>query len=910
MSLAPVCIAQPKTPEVELAARIVAAKTETERAALLEEKKDLVTPKLARALMAQADRIKFRVGPGESLTIYGLAESIATGAGDKALAANILSGMSDAYLIQSDYPKAIEYAERSLKAGVEAGDKAAQARALGVKASPMYLMGERDAALALFEKSLVLRRELGDKPALAQTLDRLGNFYMEQGEYSRAMEYYQESLRLIEATQDKRGLASSLSHIGLVHFHQANYELALDFLQKGLTLSRAADDKEGIGRGLFNIGVIYSAMGQTELGLKYYFEVLKIAEAIGARGPQVQILSSIGSNYSDLGRYDLALEYLNKSRKLSDELFDKGRSTEILNDLATAYLGRREYDKALEIANQAITQARQLNNLEMLWKALYKAGQAHRALNQPEPAREMFEQAVNIIEMLRTQVAGGEQDSQRLFQQRIETYYAMTELLVSQNKLEEALTYAERAKGRVLLDVLQSGRTSVNKSMTADEQARESKLTHELTVLNSQITRAKQQGQPDGKRLAELEARLQKVRFDHDAFESGLYASHPELRLKRGLARTINVKQAGEMLPDAKAALIEYAVMDERTFLFVMTKGGAAGADLKVYPIDIKRADLAQSVESFRQMLAERDPGFKEPARKLYDLLLAPAQAQLSGRNMLIIVPDDALWELPFQALQTATNRYLLEERALSYAPSLSVLYEMEKQRKPGGGSANNATLLAFGNPAFGEAAAERTKIVLRSGAKPVPLPEAEREVKSLAEMYGKTRSRVYIGAEAREERAKAEAGNYKILHFATHGVLNNLSPMYSHLLLSQGSAGEDGLLEAWEIMKLDLKADLVVLSACETARGRVGAGEGMIGLTWALFVAGSPATLVSQWKVDSAATKQLMLDFHRNLRAGGSKARAAKAVALQQSALKMMKSGDYNHPFNWAGFIIVGDSR
>jgi CHAT domain-containing protein len=131
---------------------------------------------------------------------------------------------------------------------------------------------------------------------------------------------------------------------------------------------------------------------------------------------------------------------------------------------------------------------------------------------------------------------------------------------------------------------------------------------------------------------------------------------------------------------------------------------------------------------------------------------------------------------------------------------------------------------------------------------------------------------------------------------------------MYSYLIMSPGVAGEDGLLEAWEIMQLDLKADLVVLSARETARGKVGAGEGMIGLTWALFVAGSPATLVSQWKVDSAATKQLMLDFHRNLR--GSKTRATKAEALRQAALKMLRTSEYHHPFNWASFVIVGDNR
>jgi len=175
--------------------------------------------------------------------------------------------------------------------------------------------------------------------------------------------------------------------------------------------------------------------------------------------------------------------------------------------------------------------------------------------------------------------------------------------------------------------------------------------------------------------------------------------------------------------------------------------------------------------------------------------------------------------------------------------------------------------------------------------------------------LYGAARSKIYVGAEAREDRAKKEAGAFQVLHFATHGVLDNAAPMYSHLALAQGDKNEDGLLEAWELMQMDLHADLAVLSACETARGRFGAGEGVIGLTWALFVAGTPATVVSQWKVESASSRELMLGFHRNLRAL-SREPAPKAEALRQAALKLMKNPSTSHPFYWAGFVLVGDGR
>jgi CHAT domain-containing protein len=178
--------------------------------------------------------------------------------------------------------------------------------------------------------------------------------------------------------------------------------------------------------------------------------------------------------------------------------------------------------------------------------------------------------------------------------------------------------------------------------------------------------------------------------------------------------------------------------------------------------------------------------------------------------------------------------------------------------------------------------------------------------------LYRNVHSKVYIGAEAREDRLKAEAGQARVLHFATHGILNNASPMYSHLVLAQGDKNEDGLLEAWELMQLDLKADLAVLSACETARGRFGAGEGVIGLTWSMFIAGVPSTVVSQWKVESASTRDLMLGFHRQLRVprASTKLEATKAEALRQAALTLIKNPETSNPFYWAGFVLIGDGE
>jgi CHAT domain-containing protein len=206
------------------------------------------------------------------------------------------------------------------------------------------------------------------------------------------------------------------------------------------------------------------------------------------------------------------------------------------------------------------------------------------------------------------------------------------------------------------------------------------------------------------------------------------------------------------------------------------------------------------------------------------------------------------------------------------------------------------------GDPSFGEPQRRQVAGLLRDGALG-PLPDAAAEVRAIERFYAPGSS-VYVGADASETRVKTEARRHRVLHFAAHGILNDASPLYSQLVLARPGAAEadDGLLEAWEIMELSLPADLAVLSACETGRGRVSQGEGLVGLSWAFSVAGCPTTVVSQWKVDSRSTSRLMRRFHRDLAAG-----SPTADALRTAALAVKADPRYAHPFYWAGFVVMG---
>ncbi len=529
-------------------------------------------------------------------------------------------------------------------------------------------------------------------------------------------------------------------------------------------------------------------------------------------------------------------------------------------------------------------------------------------MGQTEKARAYFSEAIRVTETERYQTSGGVQQRQIFFSETVAPYFKLTDLLLAQNAQAEAFAIGEQTKARVLLDTLRSGRVNIRRALTATEQKMEAQQRQLNSELNAQLVRETQRPQPDQARINDINAQLKQARLAYDALETQLYVLHPELKISRGESAPITLTETATLLADSQTALLEFAVGQDKTHLFVIT----GKADLRTYSVTIKRADLVTRIEQLRKYLAEKDLRYRQPARELYDLLLKPAAAQLQGKTRLIIVPDGPLWELPFQALLPAPNRFLVEDKTISTAPSLTFLREMMRAREKRGKATTPANVLAIGNPALGgaEVLAQRAELM---GDKLEPLPFAEQQAVQLGQLY-KSNAKVLTGAAATEAAVKAEMGKYRILHLATHGVLDDRNPMYSHLVLAQtgNDEKEDGLLEARELLDLDLQADLAVLSACETGRGKIGAGEGMIGLTWALFVAGVPTTVVSQWKVADQSTAELMMAFHRNRQAKTAKGVPlyGKAEALRRAGLSLLKQPNYRHPFHWAGFVLVGDGN
>jgi CHAT domain-containing protein len=612
-------------------------------------------------------------------------------------------------------------------------------------------------------------------------------------------------------------------------------------------------------------------------------------------------LGMIALVQKSLGNFDDSRKTLDQVIEISQQINDRDGMIVALENRAVLDIECGDTVSAIAPLERAVRMSTELGLREREWRARMNLADAYSSLGGIAEAQEELERAIAIVEDLRRSLPGDEL-AQRAFVNMVFPYNAMVGLLVDNKRAVEAFQFAERSKARVLLDILRQGRADTSKAMTAVESNRERELTAQLTRLNQDYRQRLETG---GESTAQ--GKLRKAQLEYEAFITGLYAAHPQLRLERGDIAPVSVDEVAALLKQRAAdAFVEFVVTNDATYLFTITAGARGAGKVRAHSIAVTKSDLQKEVMAFRDLLAARDLTYGAAAQKLYDRLLRPAEAELRDARVVCVVADGPLWELPFQALKPGPTRFVIDRHAIFYAPSITVLREMMSKRRDHAGKTH---LLAFGNPVIPTQVASRVHAEYRDVSL-APVPETETEVRRIAALYGAQNSRVHLRRDAREELAKAEAPAFAVLHFATHGIFDDQNALSSRLVFSPPrSPTEDGFLEAREIMQLKLHAEVAVLSACETARGRIGAGEGVIGMSWALFVAGCPTTIVSQWKVSSASTTDLMIELHRALVASDRASRSA-AEALRHAALAVRAKPAYRHPFYWSPFVAVGTNR
>ncbi len=805
--------------------------------------------------------------------------------------------------LAGDYLRATADCDLTLRLAKEAGDEEHAAAAQVELSFVLRESGNLPAALAAIDEAVAFYEAHPKfQTGLISAYETRGLIYLWQSDFARALQSLNQALTLSRQTNYRAGIIPAYNDIGEVYRTQGEPAKALEFYLRAREV--VGDDNAWNMAFIFdNIGMSYNAMGDLEHAIESIQRARAVAEKAGMKPRVATAFSVLGELEAKRGHLEAARKFDEQSLALARQIQDVGVEAKALLGMAQIDLAEGDGAAALEAARQSADLSRQVAELAQVVPALSLGGRALVTLGRDEEARAAFAEAIADVETMRDLVAGGDVERETFFALEIEPYREMIRLLVRQNKPEEALAMAERASARVLLDITSTERADETAVLSPAEQLTERELGLKLGAAQRELVRQRGAGKADPGAIAQDEKKVAAKEEARDDFETVLKAAHPELRRTAALPPLQSLAALAPLLHGGKTALLRYVVTDEETYLFVVRAGDLTAPQLRAFSLGKTRAALTNLTSDFHNRLAARSLAWEKPARELYDLLVQPAGLDLRQLDSVVIVPDGPLWDVPFQTLESEADHPLLADCAVRYAPSLTLL-----ERLPQNPAArfDRPELLALINPSLGEAG-EKSIPVSLAGPQWQPLPEAKKQADALRKIYPPPHGDILVGARARESEFKKVAGQAGLLHFATHGVLNDRAPLFSYLLLSQENLApeEDGRLETREIMQMKLHARLAILCGCETARGEVTAGEGVIGLSWGFFVAGCPATIVSQWKVDSASSTDLMIKLHEQLHTG-----IDNAEALRRASLDLRNDARYRHPFYWAPFVLLGANR
>jgi CHAT domain-containing protein len=664
-----------------------------------------------------------------------------------------------------------------------------------------------------------------------------------------------------------------------------------------------------------NLAGTYRLRSDFDLAEGHYRNALALSRELGFISVTISTLGDFAISLSLQGRPDEAIPFLEEAILLARQEGDpdhllaglylskahlsvargdvSGAAQSLASATADPHFGPRDQDYySLLQANVLFGQRRYREALEtsekVSWRSDVEAA-ALRALGRHAEAERVLREIIDARNRLRTEVATDARQQSLYAATTSGDWLALVDVLVDCGDTAMAFAEYERMKGQVLRETIaHSGQDAGG--LTAAERASLSTFNKRINEANRLLWAAR----TEGRDTAGEEAALAQARLELEEFESVRYAADPSRRWF--VADEIG---AGNVqLPDIPGGvIIAFAVMGERTVAFVVTPDARVSAAI----IPIGRDALRRQVGELLEDIESQGLRTEAKSRALYDLLIKPLESKIGASRLIGIIPDDVIWRVPFHALRSGDGRFLVERAALFYAPSLHALrLALDRTNERATGAAPR--LFALANLFVGAAARSRFRALSPQSGSLDEIPEAESEVRQIAALYGRNASRVYIGSAATESVVKSEAPAFDVVHIATHGLLDDTAPMYSALLLGGDGEKEDGLLEAREILDMRLHARVAVLSACETGRGRVTPAEGVIGMSWALFAAGCPTSVVSLWKAESAATQTLMVELHRRLIRGES-----PAVALRHAQLRVMRDPKTAHPMYWAPFVVVG---
>jgi CHAT domain-containing protein len=830
--------------------------------------------------------------------------------------------------------KAIEKYREALSLYRKASNRSGEATALYYIGLAYTSLDERRQAVDFFEQALALYRASGDRYNEAGMLYRIGDAYAALSEYQRAIDFYNQALIVSRAMNDRRAEAAVVSGIGRAYSSLGEHQKALESMDQVLTVFREASDRRNEAATLHTIGGIYISLGEGRKALESFNQSLSLFRALGDRGREASALNGIGSAYALLNEPEKALDTYNQALPLYRAASQRTGEAAALNNIGRLYLLRGEAQKALEFHSQALALIRAVSNRRGEARMSYNIARAHRSLGNLTEARSYSEAAIEIAESLRFDVSS-EQLRTSFFASVRDFYELDIDLLMQMHKrrpsegdISAAFETSERARARSLLELLAEARVDIRQgvdSALVERERRLGRLLNTKAERQTQLLAGKHTPEEAATSAKEIDALLAEYRQTQAEIRA---ASKQYARLTQ--PQPVSLKEIQQQLLDQSTLLLEYALGEERSYLWVVSPDSITGHELPA------RAEIESAARSFYELAksASADDRVEEAGAALSRMLLGPAADRLETKR-LVIIADGVLHYIPFAALpapvarrsDAATKAPLIVSNEIVTLPSASVLVEMRREladRKPAA-----KAVAVFADPVFssddprlkttGVAAKveqaltpdlERAMRDVGVEARFQRLPFSRREAEAITAAVPRGQSAKALDFQAsRDAATDAALSDYRVVHFATHGLLDSNNPELSGIVLSlvdQSGQSQNGFLRMHEIYNLKLPAELVVLSACRTGLGKDIRGEGLVGLTRGFMYAGAARIVASLWKVDDAATADLMNRFYRAMFVR----RMRPAAALREAQVEMWRQKRWRSPYYWAAFVLQGEWR
>ena len=892
------------------------------------------------------------MGRNKELVALGLDGERTLAGTDPDAMIDIFTRISSAYNVLGQYQNALEYDQKALELARQIGNKRSEGIALGNVGVFYAMTGDLPEAKKRFQDKLTVMKGLDEKTEQVAVLSNIGAVndwqgnvqgslesygealrileglddpskkallmgnmgaaYEKLSDYPKALDFYHQALKIFQEIQDKGDTAWMLGNIGAISSKLGNDAEALDYFGKALPIMQEIGNRKYEGWILGTMGAIYKSSGNRQKSSEFLGRALEIAREIGDKRLEVDHLANMASNCREDGELEKAAEYLNQALGLAEELGDKVSIAEAHLLMGIVLRDRKDYDRSIDEYQKALEIGKEIGVPRLIWNSEWGLAVSFEKKGQLEEALGRYKNAMDSVEKIRGRLITQEQKVGFLGE-TINIYEGLIRLLFklrgqdsSRDCVAESYHLAERAKSRAFLELLAETKVDLASGLSQELESEEKRLEVQLTGIQQKL-------QDPEMKLPEREAlyeELRGVESRYQEFIRELRSKSPEYAATV-YPEPLTLSDVQRRLLDKNTYLVEFFLGADDVFQWVVSRNKV----LSVRSLP-RGHEVFEKMQDYQTQIAQRKINLDvRLAKNIYDVLLKEALRDVPASARLIIVPDGLLLRFPFEALvreiRGGRPRYLLEYYTLSYAPSASVLAEVAARKGPQ--AVRPVDLLALGNPVFeGEGKQGRAQLeYLRAGASLQPLPYAEEEVSSIGKLYQSNRkeTELYVRDKALESVLKSGAGRpFKILHLATHGFVDDRVPALSGLLLAPGAGpdGDDGYLRLNEIFHLKMNADLVVLSACETALGKEVRGEGMVGLTRAFFYAGARSVIASLWMVSDKSTALLMEDFYAHYLKGED-----AATALRRAKLGLLDGKDprYRHPYFWAPFVFMGPS-